>query len=109
MNYTNEEKDKMVKTYFKLQKSEVPVSVRTYAAHVGVKYYTFRDWYRDYKARSEYSNLSTNQYSKKRKDEVGKAMASSEDDGFSFIRITDDVNQNPSMPEEEVGNHVFDR
>ncbi len=53
MNYTNEEKDKMVKTYFKLQKSEVPVSVRPYAAHVGVKYYTFRDWYRGYKARTE--------------------------------------------------------
>lgn len=109
MNYTNEEKDKMVKTYFKLQKSEVPVSVRTYAAHVGVKYYTFRDWYRDYKARSEYSNLSTSQYSKKRKDEVGKSLAYSEDDGFSFIRINDEVNQNQGIPKEEGYNHVFDR
>jgi len=54
MNYTKEEKDQIVRIFFKLQETEVPVSVRTYAAHVGVKYYTFRDWYRDYKASAKY-------------------------------------------------------
>ena len=82
MNYTKEEKDQIVRIFFKLQETEVPVSVRTYAANVGVKYYTFRDWYRDYKASVEYQNISTKEYSAKRTVENMK-----EDSGFSFIRI----------------------
>ncbi len=56
----------MMRKYFELQKAEVPVSVRTYAALVGVTYYTFRDWYRNYKASAEYKGISTGEYSRKR-------------------------------------------
>ena len=88
MNYTKEEKDQIVRIFFKLQEAEVPVSVRTYAAHVGVKYYTFRDWYRDYKANAKYKNISTAEYSKKRRDETENAKKISFDDGFPFVKIT---------------------
>ncbi len=82
MNYAKETRRQLVRTYFELQKADVPVSIRSYAAHVGVKYYTFRDWYRDYKASAEYRNISTKEYSAKRTAENMK-----EDSGFSFIRI----------------------
>ncbi len=82
MNYAKEDREQLVRMYFELQRNEVPVSVRSYAAHVGVKYYTFRDWYRDYKASAEYRNISTKEYSAKRTAENMK-----EDSGFSFIRI----------------------
>ncbi len=82
MNYAKEKREQLVKTFFELQRSDVPVSIRSYAAHVGVKYYTFRDWYRDYKASAEYRNISTKEYSAKRTAENMK-----EDSGFSFIRI----------------------
>ena len=88
MKYENEKKAQLVRKYFELQASRVPVSVRTYAAHIGVKYYTFRDWYRDYKASVEYRNLSTEEYSKKRIDEIENAACFSIDDGFSFVKIT---------------------
>ncbi len=70
MKYENEEKAQLVRKYFELQASRVPVSVRPYAAHVGVKYYTFREWDRDYKASDEYRNLSTKEYSEKRIDKA---------------------------------------
>ncbi len=81
--YTKKEKDDYVRTYFSLKYAEVPVSLRSYAAHIGVKYYTFRDWYRDYKASEAYQNISVEEYSEKRRDE---AIA---DDGFSFVMIGD--------------------
>ena len=88
MKYAKEEKDQLVRKYFELQKSEVPVSIRTYAAHIGVKYYTFRDWYRDYKASAEYRDLSTEEYSEKRIGEVENSASFSIDDGFSFVKVT---------------------
>lgn len=88
MNYTKEEKDQIVRIFFDLQESEVPVTIRTYAAHVGVKYYTFRDWYRDYKASAKYQNISTEEYSKRRRDEIEKAKKISFDEGFPFVQIT---------------------
>lgn len=88
MKYNNEEKEQLVRKYFELKTSEVPVSVRTYAAHIGVRYYTFRDWYRDYKANAEYQNITTEEYSEKRIDEAKDALFFSADDGFSFVKIT---------------------
>ena len=82
MNYAKEKREQLVKTFFDLQRADVPVSIRSYAAHVGGKYYTFRDWYRDYKASVEYQNISTKEYSAKRTVENMK-----DDSGFSFIRI----------------------
>lgn len=88
MNYSKEEKDQFVKKYFELQRSEVPVSVRSYAALIGVKYYTFRDWYRDYKANAKCQNMSIEEYSEQRiaeaESKTGKA-----DDGFCFVKISD--------------------
>lgn len=88
MNYSKEEKDRIVKIFFDLQKTEVSVSVRSYSALVGVKYYTFRDWYRDYKANEEYHNISTEEYLEKRREEAEKTNELSSDDGFSFIKLT---------------------
>ncbi len=85
------------------------MSIRSYAAHVGIKYYTFRDWYRDYKASAEYRDISTNEYSMKRKAGAVRPCKLTSDDGFSFIKITDDDNQNQGIPEEEGCKHVFDR
>ena len=83
--YTTTEKENLVRNYFRLKESEVPVSLRSYAAHIGVKYYTFRDWYRDYKASTAYQNISVEEYSDKRIDE---AIAASADDGFQFVMIS---------------------
>ncbi len=82
MNYANEKRRQLVRTFFDLQRADVPVSIRSYASHVGVKYYTFRDWYRDYKASAEYRNISTKEYSAKRTAKNIKG-----DSDFSFIRI----------------------
>lgn len=86
MKYAQDQKDKLVRIYFELQKSGVPVSIRSYAAMAGVKYYTFRDWYRDYKASSEFNNISIEEYSEKRKKKASDNDAAAE--CFSFVKIS---------------------
>ncbi len=85
MYYAKEEKDRLVRKFFDLQETGDPISVRRYAALAGVKYYTFRDWYRDYKAFAEYHDMSVEEYSEKKEDEEEEISA---DGGFPFVKIT---------------------
>lgn len=47
MAYTKEMRKKAVEDFWKQKDEYKPLSIRTYAALIGVPYYTFRDWYRD--------------------------------------------------------------
>lgn len=47
MSYTMEMKKKAVEDFWNQKDKDNLLSIRTYAALIGVPYYTFRDWYRD--------------------------------------------------------------
>lgn len=47
MSYTIEMKKKAVEDFWNQKDKDNLLSIRTYAALIGVPYYTFRDWYRD--------------------------------------------------------------
>lgn len=47
MSYTIEMKKKAVEDFWNQKDKDNLLSIRNYAALIGVPYYTFRDWYRD--------------------------------------------------------------
>lgn len=47
MAYTKEMREKSLENFWKQKDEDNLLSIRTYAALIGVPYYTFRDWYRD--------------------------------------------------------------
>ncbi len=88
--FTQERREEIVRRYFALLGSDSAVSIRTYAAMVGVKYYTFRDWYRDYKASSALGARKCDDFHGKRKAGWLEAVGSTrgDDSGMPFVAIS---------------------
>lgn len=59
MTYTKENRKEAVENFWRRRDEGEYLSVRTYAALIGIPYYTFRDWYRDprYNGRFFYSRV----------------------------------------------------
>lgn len=50
---SQEERDALVRRFLDLKADGIQISIRKFAAGEGLKFYTFRDWYRDYTAAHE--------------------------------------------------------
>lgn len=65
------------------------MSIRSFAAMVDIKYYTFRDWYRDYTARIKYQDFSIETYlDNPIVEQAGVIGVITDDDDLPFVKIT---------------------
>lgn len=91
--YTETEKEHYVVTLLAIQSTEAKMSIRAFAAMVGIKYYTFRDWYRDYTARIKYQDFPIEEYLEDSiVEQSGIIGVITDDDDLPFVKITREGN-----------------
>jgi len=87
--YTKEEKERYVVTLLAIRSTKAKMSIRAFAAMIGIKYYTFRDWYRDYAAKIKYQDFPIEKYLENLPEEqAGVIGVITDDDNLPFVRIT---------------------
>jgi len=87
--YTDEEKEHYVVTLLAIRSAMPKMSIRSFAAMVGIKYYTFRDWYRDYEAKIKYQDFPIDKYLENLPEEQAEVIGViTDDDNLPFVRIT---------------------
>lgn len=92
--YTEAEKEHYVMTLLAIRSTKAKMSIRAFAAMVGIKYYTLRDWYRDYTARIKYQDFPIETYLDNPivEQKSGTIGAITDDDDLPFVKITSEGN-----------------